>query len=98
MQQVFFTLAVLACPLGMGAMMWLMMRSNKKPAGDSTPPASETELAQLRAELDALRAGQDSAPPAASEAELAQLYADLDRLRGGQPSATIGGTAEKGKR
>lgn len=59
MEQIFFSLALLACPLGMGTMMWLMMRSNKKPSGDAVPTeASAAELAQLRADLDRLRAGQ----------------------------------------
>lgn len=59
MEQIFFGLALLACPLGMGTMMWLMMRSNKKRSGDAVPTeASAAELAQLRADLDRLRAGQ----------------------------------------
>ncbi|WP_269047938.1 hypothetical protein [Paenarthrobacter sp. Z7-10] len=98
MQQIFYSLAVLACPVGMGVMMWLMMRSNKKPSGDSTAPASEKELAQLRAELDSLRAGQPIDRPVATQAELDKLYTDLDRLRGAEPSAVVGGTDEKAKR
>ncbi|MCO4239209.1 hypothetical protein [Pseudarthrobacter raffinosi] len=62
MEQIFYGLAVLACPLGMGAMMWLMMRSGKKTSGDAAPTeASAAELAQLRADLDRLRAGQSLA-------------------------------------
>ena len=62
MEQIFYGLAVLACPLGMGAMMWLMMRSGKKTPGDAVPTeASAAELAQLRADLDRLRAGQSLA-------------------------------------
>lgn len=62
MEQILYGLAVLACPLGMGAMMWLMMRSNKKPANDAAQTeASAAELAQLRADLDRLRAGQNLA-------------------------------------
>ena len=62
MEQIFYVLAVLACPVGMGAMMWLMMRSNKQSTRD-TPPAeaSAAELAQLRADLDRLRAGRELA-------------------------------------
>lgn len=64
MEQIFYGLALLACPLGMGAMMWLLMRSNKKQSDTTAPPeASEAELAQLRAEVDQLRA---SRPPALS--------------------------------
>jgi hypothetical protein len=56
-----FALAVLACPVGMGLMMWLMMRGKKH----SSPPQNEStttttpadaEIASLRAELDQLRA------------------------------------------
>lgn len=62
MEQIFYGLAVLACPLGMGAMMWVMMRSNKQPSDiAAAPEASEAELARLRADLDALRAGQTPA-------------------------------------
>ena len=50
MNQVLYALAVLACPVGMGMMMWLMMRSNKNPSRDAAPAtASEAEVAQLRA-------------------------------------------------
>lgn len=57
-----YALAVLACPVGMGVMMWLMMRPGKKQADTGTlSPASEAEVAQLRAELDELRAAQRSA-------------------------------------
>lgn len=62
MEQIFYGLAVLACPLGMGAMMWFMMRAGKKASGDVAPTeASAAELAQLRADLDRLRAGENLA-------------------------------------
>ncbi len=54
METVLFALAVLACPVGMGAMMWFMMRG-----GASSAPADSTaradELAALRREVTALR-------------------------------------------
>ncbi|TAM68629.1 MAG: hypothetical protein EPN48_11650 [Microbacteriaceae bacterium] len=59
MSQVFYALAILACPVGMGLMMWLMMRTGKKkPAGTTPSTATEAEVAQLRADLDRLRASQ----------------------------------------
>ena len=63
MAELFYAAAVLACPVGMGAMMWFMMRGHRQqPAAPSTPPAGEAgvdgELARLRAEVDQLRAAQ----------------------------------------
>jgi len=61
-------LALLACPVGMGPMMWLMMRGGHR----SAPSVDhEKEMAQLRADVERLRAAQDHgdrsespAPPA----------------------------------
>ncbi|TDO35154.1 hypothetical protein EV643_12440 [Kribbella sp. VKM Ac-2527] len=66
-----YALAILACPVGMCLMMWLMMRGNKRAdRPQSGPGTSQTdaEVAQLRAELDVLRAtARDrQAPPADS--------------------------------
>ena len=50
-----YALALLACPLGMGAMMWMMMRSGHK----EQPPAPQTSMTMTsvqRDELDGLRA------------------------------------------
>lgn len=59
MSQVLYSLALLACPVGMGLMMWLMMRGMKKGnEGKPASPALDAELAKLRAEADQLRAGQ----------------------------------------
>lgn len=52
-----YTLALLACPLGMGAMMWFMMRGNHT----ATPGQSDDEVTRLRAEVDQLRAAQREA-------------------------------------
>ncbi len=59
MPTIFYSLAILACPVGMGLMMWFMMRGNKQstPPG-STPPDAGAELARLRAEIDQLQAAQ----------------------------------------
>lgn len=57
--ELFYALALLACPVGMGAMMWIMMRGSKSTATvgpEST--SSADELTRLRAEVDQLRAGQ----------------------------------------
>lgn len=49
MSQFFYGLAVLACPVGMGAMMFFMMRGNKK---DQQPePGSAQQLVRMRAEI-----------------------------------------------
>lgn len=51
MQQLLVGLAVLACPIGMAVMMWLMMRGK-----DTDEDANGKELRQLRKEIDALKA------------------------------------------
>ena len=65
MSELLLTLAVLACPLGMGAMMWFMMKGmgGKQAGSTSTPardgdPVAEAELQLLRHEVDQLRAAQ----------------------------------------
>ena len=63
MSQLFYAAAVLACPVGMGLMMWFMMRGNSShssaPAqGLPQQPNADAELAKLRAEVDQLRAAQ----------------------------------------
>ncbi len=55
MKTVLFALAALACPAGMSAMVWFMMRGGaSSAAADSTDRADE--LAALRREVTALRA------------------------------------------
>ncbi len=57
----FYALAVLACPVGMGLMMWFMMRGGKQPApAANAQPAADAELTVLRAEVDQLRAEQQN--------------------------------------
>jgi hypothetical protein len=58
-----YLLPALACPAGMGAMMWLMMRANEDPSARPSATAAQpvfahdqqAELAQLRAEIDRLQ-------------------------------------------
>jgi len=58
--QFFYSLATLACPIGMGAMMWFMMRGSGKntKAEGAASIEREAELLKLRAEVDELRASQ----------------------------------------
>ena len=56
MPESLYPLALLACPLGMGAMMWMMMRGQRSdPSGNA---AKEAELAALQAQIDQLHAAQ----------------------------------------
>ena len=51
-----YALAFLACPLGMGLMMWIMMRGNKQHStGDAINAPQGAELARMQAEIDQLR-------------------------------------------
>jgi hypothetical protein len=63
-------LPALACPVGMGLMMTLMMRSKRQaptaqPTSDqqATPTKQERELAELRSEISALREDRSPATP-----------------------------------
>ena len=59
MSELLYTLPLLACPIGMGLMMYFMMRGNN---GAAAPNASSgDELTRLRAEVDQLRAEQRDA-------------------------------------
>jgi hypothetical protein len=56
MGHLLYYLPALACPVGMGLMMWMMMRPKKnQPADPPRPSTQEQELARLRNEIAALR-------------------------------------------
>jgi hypothetical protein len=56
MDKLLFLLPVLACPVGMGLMMWFMMRPHRQTS--DTGRDTDAEVARLRAEVDQLRAAQ----------------------------------------
>ena len=53
-----YALVLLACPLGMGAMMWMMMRKQDAPSGTEDTQGKQAELAALQAQIDQLQAQQ----------------------------------------
>lgn len=55
MPEILYPLILLVCPLGMGLMMWMMMRGGVKPHPD---PTTSDELATLRNEIEHLRTFQ----------------------------------------
>lgn len=57
MDNLLYLLPVLACPIAMGAMMFVMMRPKRGDSADAAPRqnAPEQDLTQLRAEVEALR-------------------------------------------
>jgi hypothetical protein len=79
MSQIFYSLAVLACPVGMGAMMFFMMRGGKRqPAPNSAQSLGqvslqEAELIRMRAEIDELRQAHTDRDSSAGNTQDARL-------------------------
>ncbi|WP_331753135.1 hypothetical protein OG440_39405 (plasmid) [Streptomyces sp. NBC_00637] len=74
MSQFLYALPALACPVGMGAMMWFMMKGNRQPAQDKTAGHAgfttdprEQEVDALRKEINDLRGRVDSPSDAPAE-------------------------------
>ncbi len=53
------TLAVLACPVAMGLMMWMMMRGGKQEPTGADAVSKQAELSRLQAQIDQLQAARD---------------------------------------
>ncbi|MDT5134771.1 MAG: hypothetical protein QOE94_2936 [Mycobacterium sp.] len=56
MQSLLLGVAVLACPVGMGLMMWMMMRGQGKDTAASEDHSWQQEVQMLRAEIEHLKA------------------------------------------
>ena len=56
MDKLLYLLPALGCPLGMGLMMWMMMRPGRNRAVPGPPGTADQEIVALRAEVDQLRA------------------------------------------
>ncbi len=69
MPESLYALALLACPVGMGAMMWMMMRGSKTSAAEDNSH-KQAELIALQAQIDQLQAQNRDGrrvPPRASD-------------------------------
>ena len=60
MQSLLLGVAVLACPVGMGLMMWMMMRGQSKDTAGSEDDSRQQEVQALRAEIERLKAQRAS--------------------------------------
>jgi hypothetical protein len=55
-----YALALLACPVIMGGMMWMMMRGgNKQQPADAETANKQAELTRLQAQVDQMQADRD---------------------------------------
>lgn len=55
MEALLLGLLLLACPVGMGVMMWMMRGSHKPGSGSQGDQSAAQEVVRLRAEVDQLR-------------------------------------------
>ncbi len=87
-------LLYLACPIGMGLMMWMMMRGNQghqaQSSHPSTPPA---DLASLRQQLDSLEAQQQ-----AIQAQMQRLLDEDAAQRQAEPRTRAARLEEAGSK
>lgn len=63
MSSLLWSLAVLACPIGMGLMMWMMSRGHSASPGSATDAAARDEVAALRAEIQQLKTERAQTTP-----------------------------------
>jgi hypothetical protein len=59
MQSLLLGVAALACPVGMGVMMWMMMRDQSKDTAANERYGGQQEVQELRAEIEELKAQRD---------------------------------------
>ena len=62
MESVLLSLVLLACPVGMGAMMWFMMRGQNKQSAPASVEDLRAEKARLTQEIDDLDRRQLTEP------------------------------------
>lgn len=65
MPESLYPLLLLACPIGMGLMMWIMMRSQtQQPRDNAQDAATRAELDQLRTQVQRLQSQDTETSPA----------------------------------
>lgn len=75
-------LLYLACPIGMGAMMWMMMRGNGQQQSKTLATRPLGDLAGLHQQLQSL------------ESQQASIMSEIQRLRNQERSSDRDGAAE----